>query len=259
MTEKLSKLWLAVWSTTILANPKSHNEVSHSPSTNGELEAMRRELVRLKHQWALEQERLRIFNDIHDDLGARATQISLLSAMAHKNAASPDRARADFDKISKMSRELVSALYETVWAVDPENDNLEALENYLCQRVSQLCEDLPIRCRFNVFGLTHEVQVSGQKRHNINMATKEAVHNIIKHSDATEINVRMAYEAGGLTISVEDNGAGFQAPASPGGNGIHNMKQRLANVGGACLIESIPGKGTKVCMQLDIRLPSHLS
>ena len=93
---------------------------------------IRREMLRLKHQRMLEEERLRIARDIHDDLGARVTQISLLSAMAQGNPKFPEPARMDFDRISRMSRELVSALYETVWAVNPENDNLDALANYLC-------------------------------------------------------------------------------------------------------------------------------
>src|SRR5260370_4440416 len=87
---------------------------------------MRREMLRLNHQRMLEQERLRIAQDIHDDLGARVTQISLASAMAHSNSAFPDAARAAFDSTSQMSRDLVSALYETVWAFNPEKDNLDA-------------------------------------------------------------------------------------------------------------------------------------
>lgn len=220
---------------------------------------MRREMERLKHQRALEQERLRIAHDIHDDLGARVTQISLLSAMAQDNSDFPDKARADFDRISKMSRELVSALYETVWAVNPENDNLEAQGNYLCQMVNQLCERTPIRCRFNVLGLPHEIQVSSQTRHNINMAVKEAVHNVIKHSAATEITVRMAYAEGLLNISIEDNGSGFKPDAKMSGHGVSNMKQRLANVGGSCSIESQSGKGTTVLIRLAIKPVEHAS
>ena len=154
---------------------------------------MRREMVRLKQQRALEQERLRIAHDIHDDLGARITQISLLSAMSQGNTTFPEKARADFDKVSKMSRDLVLALYETVWAVNPENDNLEALGNYICQMVKQLCETAPLRCRFYVQNLPHEVQVSSQTRHNISLAVKEAVHNIIKHAHAPEVAIRMEF------------------------------------------------------------------
>jgi signal transduction histidine kinase len=214
---------------------------------------MRREMVRLNHQRALEQERLRIARDIHDDLGARVTQISLLSAMAHDNSSFPEKARVDFDRISKMSRELVSALYETVWAVNPENDNLEALGNYLCQTVNQLCERTQLRCRFHVLDLPPEVQVSSQTRHNISMAVKEAVHNIVKHARATEVTMRITFEKDFLNVSIQDDGVGFQPDGKAGGNGLSNMKERLASIGGACFIESKPGRGTTVQMRLTIK------
>jgi signal transduction histidine kinase len=217
---------------------------------------MRREMVRLKQQRELEQERLRIAHDIHDDLGARITQISLLSAMAQENPAFPEKARADFDKVSKMSRELVSALYETVWAVNPENDNLEALGNYVCQMVKQLCERTPLRCRFHVMDLPHEVQVSSQTRHNISMAVKEAVHNIIKHAKASEVTIRVAFTDGFLDVSVHDDGSGFQPEAAVSGYGLSNMKQRLQNIGGGCLVESQPGQGTTVHLRL--RIPASV-
>jgi len=99
---------------------------------------MRREVLRLKQLHVLEQERLRIARDIHDDLGARVTQISMLSAVAPDNSSFPQNAREDFDRISRMARDLVAALYETVWAVNPENDSLYAVGNYLRQMTGQL-------------------------------------------------------------------------------------------------------------------------
>jgi len=152
-----------------------------------------------------------------------------------------------------MSRELVSALYETVWAVNPENDNLEAQGNYLCQMVNQLCERTPIRCRFHVLDLPNEVQVSSQTRHNINMAVKEAVHNVIKHAKASEVTIRMAFKDGLLDISIQDDGVGFRPDDTVGGNGLTNMKQRLANIGGSCFIDSKPGQGTTVRIRLIIK------
>lgn len=216
---------------------------------------MQREMVRLKQQRALEQERLRIAHDIHDDLGARVTQISLLSAMSQENPAFPEKARADFDKVSKMSRELVSALYETVWAVNPENDNLEALGNFVCQMVKQLCEQTQLRCRFHVQDLPHTVQVSSQTRHNITMAVKEAVHNIIKHAKASEVTIRISFSDGMLDVSVHDDGSGFRSADNISGNGLSNMKQRLHNIGGNCFVESQPGQGTMVRLRLRIRQP----
>jgi signal transduction histidine kinase len=213
---------------------------------------MRREMERLKHQRALEQERLRIARDIHDDLGARVTQISLLSAMS-RNSDSLEKARLDFDRISAMSRELVTALYETVWAVSPENDNLEALGSYLCQMANKLCEQTLLRCRFHVNGLPAEVQLSSQTRHNITMAVKEAIHNAIKHAHASEISISITFEHDELQIAIQDNGQGFRPGKPTEGNGLCNMRQRLKSIGGTCNFESQAGTGTKVLIHLLVR------
>lgn len=218
---------------------------------------LRRELARLEQQRVLEQERLRIAHDIHDDLGARVTQISLFSAMAQNNQAFPDKARENFDQISRMSRELVSALYETVWAVNPENDNLDALGNFLCQMVNQLCDQRSLRCRLHVEELPSEIQISSATRHNITMAVKEAVHNVIKHATASEVTVHIALVGRWLTIVVQDDGCGFRIDDDSAGNGLTNMKRRLEKIGGSCDIESQPGKGTKVNFRWGIK-PSEL-
>jgi signal transduction histidine kinase len=216
---------------------------------------MRREMVRLQHQRALEQERLRIAQDIHDDLGARVTQISLLSAVAQGDASLPEKARAEFDRISRMTRELVAALYETVWAVNPENDNLDALGNYLCQMVNQLCVQARLRCRLNVADLPRDIQVSSQTRHNVAMSVKEAVHNVIKHAKAEEVNLRVNLVGRRLTVTVQDDGFGFEASHNPGGSGLKNMQRRLDDLGGNCSIQSQVGRGTTVEMSLVIQPP----
>jgi signal transduction histidine kinase len=169
------------------------------------------------------------------------------------NAAFPEKARAEFDRISRMSRELVSALYETVWAVNPENDNLDALGNYLCQMVNQLCERSQFRCRFHVLDLPTEIQVSSQTRHNISMTVKEAVHNVIKHANASEVAMRMAFTGNLLSISVRDDGRGFVPNGHLSGNGLTNMNRRMQDIGGKCFIESGPGKGATVHIELAVK------
>ncbi len=216
---------------------------------------MRREVAILKSQQALERERLRIAHDIHDGLGARVTQISMVSSRAQDNQGFPEKARAEFDRISKMSRELVAALYETVWAVDPENDNLDELGNYLCQIVNQLCDQAQFRCRFHVADLPRDVQVSSQTRHNISMAVQESVHNVIKHSGVTEVTVTIEFSDGLLTIAVKDDGRGFEPADKSVGNGLANMKQRLSDIGGRCVIESQRGRGTTIQMSVKIKSP----
>ena len=215
---------------------------------------MRREMTLLKNQQALERERLRIAHDIHDGLGALVTQISMVSSRAYDNRNFQDQARDEFDRISKICRELVSALYETVWTVEPENDNLEELGNYLCQIVNQLCERAQFRCRFHVVDLPRGIQVSSQTRHNISMAVQEAVHNVIKHARATEVTITIELTKGLLSITVRDDGCGFNPADNPAGHGLANMKQRLSDIGGTCSIESQPGKGSTVQMNVKFKL-----
>lgn len=215
---------------------------------------MRLELLSLEKQRALEQERLRIARDIHDDLGARVTQISLFSAMAQNSPSLSERSRADFDHISQMAREMVSALYETVWAVNPENDNLEALGNYLCQLINQLCDQAQLRCRLHVPPLASDVQLASQIRHDLILAVKEATHNVIKHAKASELSFHLSFSDNVLTISIHDNGAGFDPAAKKEGHGLVNIERRLENLGGCCAIESKPGNGTTITLRVDARL-----
>ncbi len=219
---------------------------------------MRREVAQLREQRALEQERLRIAQDIHDDLGARATQIALLSAMAQGNPSLAENARLEFNHISRMTRELISALYETVWAVNPENDNLDALGNYLCQMVNELCTQARLRCRLGVMDLPRTIQISSQTRHNVTMAVKEAVHNIIKHAHAQEVTLLVELQQERLSISVQDDGCGFDPSTQASGSGLTNMQRRLAEVGGTCRILSEAGRGSRVEMELRLRASGQL-
>ena len=217
---------------------------------------MKREMLRLKNQQALERERLRIAHDIHDDLGARVTQITMVSAMSLHDPTLSDKTREDLNQIKRMSRDLVSALYETVWAVNPEYDNLDALGSYLCQMVNQLCDRTQFHCRLHVSELPHEIQVSSQTRHNITMAVKEAVHNVIKHANGSEVLMNVTWNNSRLDITIQDDGCGFDPQNGPAGNGLTNMRQRMRNIGGNCSIESRPGAGTTVHLHMVIKQDS---
>jgi signal transduction histidine kinase len=214
---------------------------------------MRREVLRLQQQRALEQERLRIAQDIHDDLGARATEISLVSAMAQKNSTFPSEALSEFDRISQLSRELVAALYETIWTVNPEKDNLEATGTYLCQRVNRQCAQAQLPCRVYLSTLPQDVVLSSRDRHNLSMASTEALHNVIKHARASQVIMRVDYVNSLLTICLEDDGSGFHLFERQAGSGLTNMNRRLEEIGGKCVIMSDPKRGTKVRFELLIK------
>jgi signal transduction histidine kinase len=212
----------------------------------------RLEMQRLEQHLALDRERLRIAQDIHDDLGARVTQISLLSAMAQGKTSLPEEARTEFGKVSQMTRDLVSALYETVWVVNPENDNLDALVSYLCQMSNQQCAQAQLRCRLEIPESPPAIPLSSQIRHNLSMAVKESLHNIIKHAHATEVRLRITFEASTLAIWIHDDGRGFDPADRPEGNGLRNLERRLRDIGGTASVESRIGVGTTVLLRLPV-------
>jgi signal transduction histidine kinase len=214
---------------------------------------MRQAMIHLEQQRALERERLRIAQDIHDDLGARVTEISLLSGMAENNIGFSEQARTEFCRISLKSRDLVAALYETVWAVNPKNDNLEAIGNYLRQRINSQCTQAQLRCRLHISPLPSHIEMSSRMRHNVSMAAREAMHNVIKHAKASQVTVHISFADMLLTVSIQDDGCGFDPSASPNGYGLANMKRRLEDIGGSCLIESSPGMGTTARFRLLVR------
>ena len=210
---------------------------------------IREHLGRVKQERMLEQERLRIARDLHDDLGARLTHISLMSGLAENDPQSA-ASRESFQRISSMARELVAALYQTVWTVNPEHDNLEDLVNYLCQLTQNLAESARIRCRIHSCEVPDQRPVTSEVRHNITLAVKEAVHNAVKHSGATEIIVRIEFHEPRLSISITDNGHGFDAAHAPQGNGLKNMQRRMESVGGTVSLQSTSGGGTAVCFEV---------
>jgi signal transduction histidine kinase len=213
---------------------------------------MRVEVQRLEQQRAVDRERLRIAQDIHDDLGARVTQISLASAMSESNPTLSNEARAGFGEVSNMARELVSALYETVWSVNPENDTIDELANYLCQISNQLCSQSQLRCRLEVPGKMPSTVLSSQVRHNLILAVKEAVHNVIKHAQASEVRVRISLDSSLLKIHIKDDGRGYDPAVVSPGNGLVNLSNRMESIGGNFTISGRSDAGTEVMLSLPL-------
>ena len=212
---------------------------------------IRQHLTRLEQDRIVEQERLRIARDLHDDLGARLTHISLMSGLA-ENEPQSDASRESFQRISGMARELVAALYQTVWTVNPEHDHLEALVEYICQLTQNFCDTARIRCRIHSCELPGQRRVTSEVRHNITLAVKEALNNAIKHSSATEIAVRTEFTDPHLTIVITDNGRGYDSNKVTPGNGLDNMARRMKSLGGTVSFQSSPSKGTMVRFEVPV-------
>ena len=215
---------------------------------------MRQKMALLEMQHSVEKERSRISRDIHDDLGATLTQITFLSDLAQREAAQPQKVNLYTAQISQSARELVQAMDEIVWAVNPRNDSLPRLAGYVFQYAEKFFAGTPVRCWFDSPDELPDQSLSAETRHHFFLAAKEALNNAARHSGATEVWVRWKQLNGDLQLSIEDNGKGFSTgSATPFGNGLANMKRRMEEIGGEFEVASIPGKGTTIRLKLPLK------
>jgi ligand-binding sensor domain-containing protein/signal transduction histidine kinase len=224
---------------------------------------MRHKLERVERQRDIERERTRIARDIHDDLGAHLTRITMISESARADLLNPERAATGLARIYDTARELTRSMDEIVWAVNPRHDTLESLASYLEKFAQDLLATAGIRCRLDLPVQFPDWYLTSETRHNLFLASKEALHNVIKHSGASEAGIRLVIGEKSFELVIEDNGRGFD-PGLRGkgaetsgrhssGNGLENMTRRLSSIGGICAIQSAPGTGTKVVFTVQIK------
>ena len=211
-------------------------------------------------QRILERERARIALDIHDDLGAGLTQLVLFGEVAQRELAPGTDARAKFDWLCEKGRSLLSAIDETVWAVNSRRDTFSDFETYVCSYAEKFLKSTPIRCSLEADADIPDSPFSLASRRNLFLAIKEALNNAAKHSGATELTLNIHLQANTVSVTIEDNGRGFDlSAASRERNGLSNMAQRAAEAGGACRIISRAGAGCRVELSAPLVHPANRS
>jgi len=220
-------------------------------------------LARLEREHAVERERTRIAQDLHDDLGASLTQLNLLTQATAVSSAERGGNLAD---IRNVTIEITRAMDEVVWAANPRHDTLESLVAYLARFAQEMAKASGLKCRLELPIDVPHLALTAEFRHNLFLAAKETLNNAVRHGRAKEIRLQLECDARArrLRMSILDDGIGFDADAlgqDPGaqsneshGNGLPGLRRRLAALDGKLRIESKPGEGTKVVF--DVPLPS---
>jgi len=224
-----------------------------------ELRQEMRERELAEHQQALAQERARIARDLHDDLGSNLTEITMLATAGPGSKWPAEDAAERMETIAGKSRTLVNALDEIVWAVDPNRDTLASVARYLASYAEEFLAGLKVACRVQIPNSFPDQEVSGEVRHHLFLAVKEALNNAIRHGNANEINFRVRVSENRLIISITDNGSGFDTSERSNGYGLVNLRNRLEHLHGRCELESTPGTGTTVSLQLPLPIPNSNS
>lgn len=198
-------------------------------------------LQKAEQERALERERGRIAQDLHDDLGSSLARISLLSGLAREDRSDPHQVLTHLNKIAQAADETVRALEEIVWAVRPGSDSLQSLVEYVAHFSNELFEGNGTRCRLDLpHDLPHLV-LPPELRHNIFLVVKEALTNVIKHAQAREVHVQAKATADTLEFIVQDDGRGFDPDKrvqESQRNGLANMQRRAATLSGQLLVQS---------------------
>lgn len=213
----------------------------------------RRELEALAQRHALEQERARIARDIHDGVGASLVRISLLGDLALRQFTARKHAEDPVRKMTTTARKVLRDMDEIVWAVDPKNDTLENFATYLCHFTNEHFQDTQIACRLDIPTQFPPVTLSANTRHNLLLATQEALNNVLKHSSASFARVSLELQGSLLVVEIEDNGSSPMEKPSRQGNGIKNIQERLFQIGGTVTFAQLAGGGTQVRMAVRIK------
>ncbi len=212
---------------------------------------------KIEHE-AVMEERARIARDMHDDLGARLTQIGLLNELSKRQPSLPAETYHSMQRISDTTRDAVRAMDEIVWALNPRNDSLGSLLEFFSQYANEYLRETGILCRQDFPEAVPEWQVNSGMRHHLLLAFKEALQNTVKHSGATEVWLRVSLENGMLNLCIEDNGCGFQPAANDSGrDGVTNIQARMSAVGGECQFHNAPGKGAIVSLKILLESPER--
>jgi signal transduction histidine kinase/ligand-binding sensor domain-containing protein len=215
---------------------------------------MRARIRRLEQERAMERERTRIARDMHDEVGANLTHIAATSRLAMLGP--PEETPGFLGEIASIARQTVDSLDEIVWAVNPRYDTLAGAVEYIGKFAVRFVSGAGVACEVDLPEELPSLALTSDVRHHLLLVVKEALNNAVKHSRAGQILVSASLEGSVLSICVIDDGEGFDpGTTAVGADGLRNMRERMAGVGGELGIASEAGRGTRV----ELRLPLSLS
>ena len=220
---------------------------------SAELEIQIRERQRVEQQHAMELERARIAQDLHDELGSGLTEISMLGVRALSTSAPVAKRSHYLEQMSNQARQMVTALDEIVWAMNPTHDSLASMISYFSLYAERFLGLANIAWRLEGPFKPDDHAVDSRHRHQLFLAFKEALTNIVRHSGATEVLLDIQVEQGRIRLTIADNGRGWaEAGQTEEMDGIANMRARLEKLDGRFEVKSKTGQGTIVRFDLPL-------
>lgn len=213
---------------------------------------------RFKLKKKLEQQKqlLSIRNDIsrnlHDDIGASLSNINILNELTRRNVADPEKANAYLSKAGDDIQRISESLSDIVWNINPQYDDLDHLFIRMKRYAADMLDGKNISAQLYFPPESEKMFMPMDQRRDFYLIFKEAVNNLVKYSKASEAKVEVRSDEHNIHLVVSDNGKGFDIKNTRAGNGIQNMKQRAEKWDAQLKMDSVPGKGTEIVLDMKI-------
>jgi signal transduction histidine kinase/Flp pilus assembly protein TadD len=210
-------------------------------------------LIKIETQNRLQEQRLQISRDLHDNIGAQLTFIiSSIDNLKYGFEIKDDKLTSKLNTISEFTSETIYELRDTIWAMNKNEITFEDLQSRISNYIDKAhLYDDNIKFSFLVHDSVNQIKsLSSVEGMNIHRIIQEAIHNSLKHATASEIKVEIEILNNQLKVSISDNGKGFEMNAVEKGNGLINMKKRAKTIGGELAVISDPKKGTQIILKV---------
>ncbi|HJW28322.1 MAG TPA: ATP-binding protein, partial [Saprospiraceae bacterium] len=204
--------------------------------------------LRFSKTLELQRVRLKLYENLHDDVGSRLTAIVLSAEELERQ---DQIHNPKLQAIAQIAKSIVGNMRRLVWAIDPENDKVINIMQKINHDRSQILPD-QVRFQIEVDESIKQAVVPGEIRYQISSICNEALNNIAKYAEATEVTVRISKEKNLFKLLISDNGKGFDPDSknknvtAGSGYGLNNMRRRASRVKGNLEIWSRPGQGTRI-------------
>jgi two-component system, NarL family, sensor histidine kinase UhpB len=204
---------------------------------------------RTRQALRLQDIRNKIAGDLHDDIGSTLNSISVYSEVARRKDEQQDEA---LEMIGDASRKIIDAMSDIVWTVNPENDSFAKILFRMKSLAYNLFRAKKIEYSFHADETLDDKKLRLEDRRNFYLIFKEAINNLVKYSNATQVAITLTNENDLIRLLIRDNGVGFDTSQDAVGNGLKNMKRRADEMSAQLKIESGKGSGTQIELILKV-------
>jgi ligand-binding sensor domain-containing protein/signal transduction histidine kinase len=198
----------------------------------------------LRAELEKQKTRVQIARDLHDEVGSTLSSISFFAQAMGKKGEEKEGTNKFLSLISESSAHAREAMSDIIWSIDPANDSWSTVASKLQRYASELFESKGIAHSIEMPASELAVNIDPQRRRHFWLLFKEIVTNVAKHSQCSEVRIRLDVQNGSVVLTIADNGIGFDSNIAKDGHGLKNIRSRAELLGASAELKTSPGNGT---------------